>query len=108
MTLVSALLFTVVFMGCGSDPGNEKEKDAQKLADIMCDMRLIALNLEEGDFEGLTRFTQKMAEFSELSHEITHKYELQEDDEEFELLIRSGLRNTPCRDVDLDDLFDFF
>jgi site-specific DNA-adenine methylase len=104
----AVVLAVFIFQAC-SKKENEKERDVQKLADIACEMRVIALSLNESDFEGLTRFTQKMAEFSELSNEISTKYNItDEEDEEFEQLLRNSLLNTPCRDVDLDDLFDFF
>jgi hypothetical protein len=108
MTIAGAFLFVAfIFAGCGGQK-SEKEKDAQKLAEIACEMRLMGMQLNEGDFDGLTKFTQKMAEFSELAQSIETKYGIPEDDPEFEELIRKSLKETPCGDVELDDLFDFF
>ncbi|TVQ11794.1 MAG: hypothetical protein EA361_12125 [Bacteroidetes bacterium] len=108
MTTVGMVLFAVLIMtGCGAG-SNEMEKDARKVAEKACEMRLMALSIEEGDFDGLTQFTQKMAEFSELVQEIDNKYDFDADDEEFEELIREQLKKTPCGDIELDDLFDFF
>jgi hypothetical protein len=104
----AAFLFVAfIFAGCGGQK-SEKEQDAQKLAEIACEMRIMGMELNEGDFEGLTKFTEKMAEFSELAQSIEAKYGIPEDDPEFEALIREALKETPCGDVELDDLFDFF
>jgi hypothetical protein len=108
LTMMSAVLFAAVVMTSCGGSGNEMEKDAKKLAEVACEMRMMALELDEGDFAGLSEFTQKMAEFSELAQEIETKYQIEEDDEEFEQLIRKALKSTPCGDIDLDDLFDFF
>lgn len=108
MKLLGMVLFgAILFASCGGQQ-SEKEKDAQKLAELACEMRLMALELDEGDFDGLTAFTQKMAEFSELAQSLEGKYGIAEDDQEFESMIREALKDTPCGDVDLDDLFDFF
>ncbi len=101
-------IFTVGLMaGCGSS-GSEKEKDALKLAQIACEMRQMGMNLSEGDFEGLTKFTQKMNEFTQAAQEMETKYGFTEENEEFENLIREALKKTDCKDVNLDDLFNFF
>ncbi len=108
MTSIGAVLFAVLIMtGCGAG-NSEMKEDARKVAEMACEMRLMALEMEEDDFDGLTNFTQKMSEFSELVQEIDAKYEFEEGDEEFENLIREQLKKTPCGDIELDDLFDFF
>jgi hypothetical protein len=99
------LFATIVFAGCGS---NQMEKDAEKLAEIACELRIMAMNLDEGDIHGLNEFTQKMAQFAEMSKQMEEKHNLEESDPEFERLIREALKETPCGDVELEDLFDFF
>ncbi len=108
MSLIGMVLLGAVLVTSCAGQASEKEKDAQKLAELACEMRLMALDLDEGDFEGLAAFTQKMAEYSELAQSIESKYGITEDDQEFESMIREALKETPCGDVDLDDLFDFF
>lgn len=108
MTTAGVMLFAVLIMtSCGAGE-SEMEKDARKVAEKACELRLMALNMEEDDFEGISEFTGKMAEFSELVQEIDNKYQFDEEDTEFEELIREQLKKTPCEDVELDDLFDFF
>jgi len=108
---ISVLLFVTVFAmaGCGLFGGaNEKEKDALRLATLACEMRQIGLEMTEDNPDGLTKFTQKMEEFSKVAQEIEAKYGFTEENEEFDTLIRDALKKTDCKDIDLDDLFNFF
>lgn len=100
------ILFGIfLLVGCGS---NQMEKDAEKLAEVACELRIMAMNLDEGDIHGLTEFTQKMAMFAEMSKEMEARHNLSENDPEFEKLIREALKHTECGEVELEDLFDFF
>jgi hypothetical protein len=104
-----SLLFSMlILVGCAGNTETQKERDVQRLADLACEMRITALNLTENDFEGLQKFNEIMEEFAAHSQEMTQKYNITDEDEEFEQMIRDALLNTPCREVDLDDLFDFF
>ena len=102
--MVASLMFT----HCGTGAGSEKERDAREVAEMACEMRMMILNMDEGDFDGFTQFTEKMAEFAELMEELEAKYGEEVESDEFEELIRKGLKRTPCGDVELEDLFDFF
>lgn len=108
MTTAGAMLFAVLIMSSCGAGDSEMEEDARRVAEMACEMRLMAMDMEEEDIEGITEFTEKMTEFSELLEEIDSKYEFDEEDTEFEELIREQLKKTPCEDVDLDNLFDFF
>lgn len=99
------LFGALLLANCSS---SQIEKDAENLAEIACELRIMAMNLDEGDIHGLTEFTQKMAQFAEMSKEMEEKHNLKESDPEFERLIREALKETPCGDVELEDLFDFF
>jgi len=106
MRSVGLILLGIFFsIGCVS---SQKENDAEKLAEVACELRIMAMNLDEGDIHGLTEFTQKMAHFAEMSKEMEEKHNLKESDPEFERLIREALKETPCGDIELEDLFDFF
>jgi hypothetical protein len=105
---VGVIVLAIVLFHACAPKRDQKQQDVQRLADLACEMRIIALNLTENDYEGLQRFTETMTEFSELSQEMTQKYNITDEDEEFEQMLRDALLNTHCSDVDLDDLFDFF
>jgi outer membrane murein-binding lipoprotein Lpp len=105
---VGVILLVSLFMASCAGAESEKEKDAKRVAEMACEMRLIALEMEEDSFEEFSNFAAKMEEFGTLMQELEDKYEDLADDDEFEEMIRKSLKKTPCGDVDLDDIFDFF
>ncbi|MFW5687781.1 MAG: hypothetical protein ACOCXV_02530, partial [Bacteroidota bacterium] len=77
------LLVSLFMINCAGTE-SEKEKDAKKVAEMACELRQIALNMSEDNFEEFSNFTLKMEEYGNLMKELEGKYENLSEDEEFE------------------------
>lgn len=89
-SLVITVLMTALIMGCG---GNSIERDAQRVADLICQSQELAMEAAGGDMSLMEESERLMREAEALQDDLESKYANSEDAMEFTRILSSKVRD---------------